>query len=73
MELSLAHCEHIITRGTPTTIEARRARRRLKDALELGHRMLDNGWRRIADERLRTRVRAKCDDVFEKLEEALLR
>jgi len=52
--------------------EARKAKRRLKAVLELGHRMLDRGWRRIADERLRARVRAKCDDVFERLEAELL-
>lgn len=71
-ELCNAHCEYEDTSDTPTTLEARRAKRRLKAALVVAHQMLDRGWRRIADESLRARVRAKCDDVFEKLEYDLL-
>lgn len=71
-ELMRAETQYLGTRATPTTDEARRAKRRVKEALEVGHRMLDRGWRRIADEGRRARLRSKCDDIFEKLESTLL-
>lgn len=72
-ELSSALSEYWSTVLRPRTDAARRAKRRLKAALEVVHSFLDRGWRRIADERRRARLRARCDDIFERLETALLR
>lgn len=71
-ELSSAIREYWSTGLNPSTDEARRAERKLKTALEVAHTMLDRGRRRIEDERRRARLRATCDDVFERLESAFL-
>ena len=72
-ELSSALSEYWSTALRPRTDEARRAKRRLKAALEIAHQFLDRGWRRIEDEGRRATLKEKCDEVFERLEEALLR